>query len=297
MTGNPQHLAAVVTAYRPPSDLMTRLTRLLGVCRSIVIVDNTPGGATFGPLPVGIVLLQDGRNKGLGHALNLGIEAARRCEATTVLLLDQDSTIDASLVRGLLQSLDNATLRNGDRTCVSPKHVDDSLHLAADARPSPATELTTVSCLPTSGMTFSLAAYSPTDGFAEDLFLDYVDFEWCWRLAERGWLFFRDENIVMRHRLGTERKLFLGIPYFVPQPYRGYYQVRDILRLCTRSYVPLYSKLRLCGVLPLKALFQPLLLDRGLERLQWMGRGLLDAVRGVRGIGAADRMIGPRKGA
>jgi GT2 family glycosyltransferase len=43
-----------------------------------------------------------------------------------------------------------------------------------------------VSCLPTSGMIFPADALAPADVFAEDFFLDLVDFEWCWRLHQGG---------------------------------------------------------------------------------------------------------------
>ena len=91
----------------------------------------------------------------------------------------------------------------------------------------------------------------------------------------------------MPHRLGLAQRRFLGLTYHVPAPYRHYFQFRDTLRLTVRPHVPLYSKIRLAGVLPFKALAYPFLLDRGGERARWMARGVADAFRRVGGIGAA----------
>ena len=291
-------IAAIVTAYKPDAAFASRFTPLLEVCGRIVVVDNTPGGHSSFDLPDGFVLLQSRRNTGLARALNAGVAAARGAGAASVVLFDQDSTPTPRLVSDLQAALAEATARHGPRCCIGPLHLDDAeaavgrqSYGPAVARPA-SRELSPVTCLPTSGMVFNLEALAAEDAFAEDLFLDLVDFEWCWRLATRGWTFYRAADVTMFHRLGISQERFLGLTYHVPAPYRHYFQVRDTLRLAARRYVPMYSKLRLVGVLPLKAVVYPLILDHGIERLRWMWLGLLDALRGVAGVGAAARRLG-----
>jgi rhamnosyltransferase len=199
------------------------------------------------------------------------------------------------LVGRLSAALAEAQRAWGDRVCVAPRHVDDASPEAkaeaatADSGPG---AFVPARCLPTSGMLFALDALGPDQFFATDLFLDLVDFEWCWRLGGEGWRFVRCADIVMPHRLGEHEKRLLGITYYSCAPYRHYFQVRDTLGLLGRGYVPHRSKVRLSGVLPIKALAYPLLLDRGGERLRWMTAGLRDALRGVVGIGAAADRLG-----
>ena len=286
-------LAAVVTAYRPDAAFAIRLQPLLTLCQWIVIVDNTPGAHPFVALPAGFIVLQDGVNKGLGPALNKGLHEAALRGARRVILFDQDSTPGLEFVAQMLVELTRAQASHGPKCCVGPTHIDDGALTLGGPRASTdevdctGEVLQGVTCLPTSGMTLSLDALGPDDFFSDEFFLDLVDFEWCWRMRRRGWMFLRAGNVSMFHRLGEHERQFLGLTFHVPAPYRHYFQVRDSLKLAFKDYVPTYSKLRLIGILPLKALIYPFLLDRGLERFAWMMRGVRDSFKGVRGVGAA----------
>jgi len=280
-------IAAVVTTYKPDAGFEARLSPLLGVGATVIVSDNTPGGHDFGPLPEGFVVLRHGHNLGLAPALNAGLREAQRAGAGVVLLFDQDSTPSADFATAMLRALDDAAARFGPRCCVGPTHVDDGAPQRRRTAASAPSAPQRVSCLPTSGMTFRLGALGADDGFSDEFFLDLVDFEWCWRLGAQGWTFLRTPGVEMLHRLGVAERRFLGFTFHVPAPYRHYFQVRDTLRLARRRYVPAYSKLRLIGILPLKALVYPFILDRGWERLSWMARGLRDFARDVGGIGAA----------
>jgi rhamnosyltransferase len=281
----------VVTAYRPGADLFVRFAPAIALCHRFIVVDNTPGGHAFGDVPASVQVVQDGENKGLGRALNIGLDAARGAGARTVILFDQDSSPDAAFLRRMLATLANATSQHGPRVCIGPRLLDDAAAPTAAAVDS---SLKAVTCLPTSGMLFHLDSLADDQRFSEDFFLDFVDFDWCWRLGAQGWRFYRAMGIGMPHRLGLAQRRLLGLTYHVPAPYRHYFQFRDTLRLTARSHVPLYSKLRLAALLPLKALAYPFILDRGLERARWMARGVADALRHVGGIGAARETLNHR---
>jgi rhamnosyltransferase len=284
-------IVAVVTSYKPDAGFASRFAHLLSECGAIVVSDNTPGGHAF-DLPEGFTVIHNLKNLGLAPALNIGIERARSFGASTVVLFDQDSTPSTEFITRMLQSLAQAQADLGTRCCLGPTHLDDSstTENSRKRRRSPIdgeAAREEVTCLPTSGMVFPLSELAPDELFSDELFLDLVDFEWCWRLRTRGWRFLRTREVVMLHRLGEGERRFLSMRFYVPAPYRHYFQVRDSLRMVVRAYVPLYSKIRLVGALPLKAIVYPLLLNRGLERLGWMLRGVRDSMQGVRGIGAA----------
>ena len=148
-----------------------------------------------------------------------------------------------------------------------------------------------VTCLPTSGITFTLARLGETDIFSANYFLDFADFDWCWRIRASGGKCYRSSALFMLHRLGEgERKIF-GIKFYIPAPFRHYFQFRDTLWLCRDNNVPIYSKFRLLCVLPIKLILYPVILDSGYERLSWMLAGVRDFFLGIRGIGAANKVI------
>ncbi|WP_159874899.1 glycosyltransferase [Aquitalea denitrificans] len=283
MTQAPR-ITAIYTTYNPDDGFRERIRHVVGFCASTIVVDNTPGGHVFAPGQTDdLILLQDGCNKGLGAALNAGIAEALRLGSDMVVLFDQDSSPPADFMPALYQGLLNA----GSRAIIGPWLVDDAAVSSAHACSGAEPVLEEVTCIATSGMCFNLAGLTENDRFTEDFFLDFVDFDWCWRLRKQGWRICRLRSLPMPHRLGLAQHKFLGLTYHVPAPFRHYFQFRDTIKLCTRSYVPLYSRVRLSLILLPKLLVYPFLLDRGLERLNWMLRGIRDAMHSVPGIGAA----------
>jgi len=285
-------VAAIYTTYRPEPGFRNRIDPVVARCAETIVVDNTPGGHPFTDLD-GVVVLQDGVNKGLGRALNLGMAEARRRGCDCVVLFDQDSTPSG----GFIDALAEAHARLGARNvCVGPYLLDDeyagtSSEAHGDWAPR------NVTCLPTSGMFFRLEDLKPEDDFSEDFFLDFADLDWCWRLRAKGWQLFRLDHFPMLHRQGLAQRHLFGFPYHVPAPYRHYFQFRETLRLLPRAYVPLYAKFRFGLLLPAKVVVYPFLLDRGWERLRWMLKGLRDALRGIGGVGAAGTTLLPASAA
>jgi len=288
-------IGAVITTYKPDDGFIQRIDVLKSACERVIVVDNTPGGHKFAE-PVGFVLLQDGTNKGLGAALNIGIQEARRSGCNRILLLDQDSSPSLEFVERMSKAYDEISQLHGDRVCIGPSHMDDMLERG---RPVflPGTGWQEVSCLATSGMMFSLDMLGVRDAFSLDLFLDFVDFDWCWRMRKNGWRIFRLSSVRMPHRLGLAQRKFLIVKYHVPAPYRHYYQFRDTLRLISKSHTPFYAKFRLFLILLPKLILFPFLLDSGTQRLKWMLLGIRDAVynRGGIGAGAAVLQVNSRK--
>lgn len=139
--------------------------------------------------------------------------------------------------------------------------------------------------LPTSGMTFRLSNIDNDALFTDKLFIDWVDHEWCYRIAKQGWRFARNMNAKMPHRLGEREAYFFAKRFFVPTPFRHYFQVRDGLALITLKHVPLHAKFRILATYPARLILYPIILEKGLERLKWMLMGTAAAFKGEVGAG------------
>lgn len=278
--------ALIFTCYKPEVEFIDKIDMLAPAVDLIVVVDNTPGRHEFLLDHSNVIIIQDGFNKGLGRALNLGILEAKKYGMQLAYLFDQDSTPSESL----LLELEKKLLELGcEKICIGPLHLDDGFETFEYKNSSGFIDTDSlVTCLATSGMVFSLNSISENDLFNEsNFFLDFVDFEWCWRLAKKGWIFYRINSIFMPHRLGISQKNILGFRYHVPAPYRHYFQFRDTLNLLSNANVPTYSKFRLGLILIPKLLVYPFILDHGFERLRWMIIGIVDYFKSVSGIGAA----------
>ena len=48
-----------------------------------------------------------------------------------------------------------------------------------------------------------------------DLFIDMVDYEWCWRANSKGFTLYEDERVIFKHQIGSEQKV-LGKQIIAP---------------------------------------------------------------------------------
>ena len=61
----------------------------------------------------------------------------------------------------------------------------------------------------------------------ETLFIDYVDFEWCWRAVGLGYKIFTIPKIVINHRLGETVKKIGNRKLFIRNEIRYFYIIRN----------------------------------------------------------------------
>lgn len=288
MMNDKMRTAAIYTTYRPDENFRNRINSVVKSCDFVIVVDNTPGGHEFSLSDLeGCILLQDGRNKGLGCALNIGIREASRMSCDAVVLFDQDSSPDSDFINLLFDGL----VYSGKNSIIGPLLLDDSEVNNTGAELNNKYDFEDVTCIATSGMCFYIKDLNLSELFTEDFFLDFVDFDWCWRMRSEGWKILRNKSLIMPHRLGLAQRKFLGLTYHIPAPFRHYFQFRDSLRLAKLGYVPIYSKLRLILILFPKFLLYPFLLDNGYERFLWMARGVGDGLKGVRGVGSVRSIL------
>ena len=76
------------------------------------------------------------------------------------------------------------------------------------------------------------------------LFIDYVDFEYCWRAAHKGLISGITTAVNLPHKVGNNDLHFPhGYRVIISAPFRYYYQYRNHLWLCRRGYVPMQWKI------------------------------------------------------
>ena len=120
------------------------------------------------------------------------------------------------------------------------------------------------------------------------MFIDSVDWEYCWRLKKQGWLTVRDNDVLLGHRVGNGKKKILGkLDARIPSPIRHYYHIRNLFLLFPRGYVPLYWKLSNLSKLVIKLVLYPFIFDDGKIRLKYMLKGVKDGI--LRKYGRIDK--------
>lgn len=184
-----------------------------------------------------IYYFHDASNGGLAKAINHCIDVALLDGKEIAVYFDQDSTIDINLINRLVQSYSRykkkyknlfalgpqPTMPNGrDYPIKLFKNLEDSLYSATE--------------IITSGITFELQTIKDIGYFDENLFLDMIDFEICWRAREKEMLIAVDKSIKMPHEVGIKT---INLPFKVlpiSSPIRNYYQMRNMLYLALYKY-------------------------------------------------------------
>jgi len=209
-----KEVCSVLVSYHPDADLPGRLARILNETGAVVVVDNGSGAevvSMLGRLPFGprVSVILNPRNLGVASALNIGIRRAIELGYAWVLLLDQDSVPNAGMVESLLSV--RAAFPEPSRLAVIGAAFRD-VHRgegdapiavgAADAS-LPWIEVETVI---TSGSLIELAQHARIGPFREELFIDYVDEEYCFRARRLGYHVIQTREPLMAHAIGASTR-------------------------------------------------------------------------------------------
>ena len=188
------------------------------------------------------VIINSG-NVGLALALNQGIEHAFQSGTDYVMLLDQDTRPPPEMV-DRLQEL--AIRCAGDEKavgCIGPLPVDrkrpDARTIAGKLGVGKG-DLAEATTVITSGMLISRQAFEVVGGMWNELFIDQIDHEWCFRARAAGFAILVAPGVYMPHNMGDDGFAFFG--RYKPihrSPIRHYHIVRNTLWLARCSFIPL----------------------------------------------------------
>ena len=193
---------------------------------SIIVVDNTPNRS----LSLGgdnIIYLALKHNMGIAYALNIGMKIAIDMRKRWVITMDQDSILSQDLITSYIDFL-NA---NGDRVGI----VSPLINMYEGENKSPSGTVFFVDEALSSGSMINADTYQEVGGFKDEMFIDIVDFEFCWNIRKHGYKVAQINNVIMQHHLGNtvEFTLFGRHLFYVTNHNRRrrYYMTRNTFYL------------------------------------------------------------------
>jgi rhamnosyltransferase len=208
-------------------------------------------------------------NCGVAMAQNIGVDAARKKGGVDILLMDDDSLPNATLVADLLDARRSS---KADLVVVSARTVSECGEDLSNSRSNGSNGLTPCGDLTSSGSLISLAVFDLVGSFDEKLFIDCVDFEWGWRAKAKGVVLYLCDQVAIRHRLGVGSRF----GFRIPGPIRHYYQYRNILKMIFKSKATLRWRFGQLIKLPVKIILIILLADSRSARLKYVYWGVFD---------------------
>jgi len=278
-------VAAVVVLYRPDWVLLADVIKSISKqCSKIIVVDNSEAdntalfnenlgqfkNAEYYPLE---------KNSGIAYAQNFGILKAKEMGYDAVILFDQDSIPDPKMAEELINGykiLEHDGIKVGS---VGPRAYSRATNEVYKAKfatgKSIYPQITDIAQLTSSGSLVKVATFDAIGLFEEDLFIDLVDFEWCWRACNKyGYKHFIIESTRLSHMFGVKEKRILSFRLTIPTSFRIYYQFRNYFILVKRRYVPIYWKISNAFKLLIKLFLFPLICKGGSQYLKNSFKGI-----------------------
>jgi rhamnosyltransferase len=218
--------AAVVVLYNPGDEVVVNIRTWNDQVTKVYAIDNSePPDESFAARLVAlenVIYLPQRANLGIAAALNIGAELAISEGFDFLLTMDQDSHAAPGMVAKMINCLGaRERIRVG---IISPFHA-----VASDPMPAQ-TGRKEVLTVMTSGNLLDLAVYRDVGPFLDNLFIDYVDDEYCLRLNAAGYKVVRCNDTELDHNLGniTAHRHRGRNVYIANQNYvRRYYMTRN----------------------------------------------------------------------
>jgi rhamnosyltransferase len=277
-------ITAVVVTFRPDEDVWENVRCLAEQLDDVVIVDNGSSADQLAPAYALAgagrhVVVEMGRNAGLGAALNAGLAAARQHGAGMVLLFDQDSRVAPGFVDTI-----TAFASKNPAAIVVPRYIDRS----TDAEIPPLrVGQGPIEAIMTSGMTLSMEAVDKIGAFDEGLFIDCTDYEYSTRARQFGFQLLQCRDATLFHSPAKRKKVIVfGRELCTVSHYsseRRYYIARNsiyVLKLSKKFPALRKSLLRATAAETVKAM---LFEKHRIRSAAMIVRGIMHAQRNITG--------------
>jgi rhamnosyltransferase len=201
-------VCAVFVTHHPDGAFPAALNRVSLQVSSVVIVDNGSTDAELRMLgdlvtDARVELIVNAENLGVARALNIGIQRAAALGYAQALLMDQDSQVAPDMVASLLGIY--ASFPDRERLAVvGANFFDASGQFPEVANPELHDgQWDEVESVITSGSLLPLSVYSVVGPFRDELFIDYVDADYCRRARAKGYRVIKSKKQLMSHAIGS----------------------------------------------------------------------------------------------
>jgi glycosyltransferase, group 2 family len=268
-------LSSVVIWYNPKETDVLNIKSYINYINKLYIIDNSKKNnkkllENLKNMSKIEYIYSDGNNLGIAKALNLACEKAIIDKFEWILTMDQDSYFDFQNMKKYLEIF--SQIKNSNIGIISPNHILKNDIVKIDENK----EFIDTDCVMTSGNLLNLSVWKKVNKFDENLFIDEVDNEMCYRILEKGYQIKQLSKIKMFHELGNleKRNFFTRKISVLNHNYiRKYYIIRNKFYIFKK-----YRKYRLRYVYSiLNDFFKVIFYEKDkLRKLRYMFRGIND---------------------
>lgn len=193
-------ISAGIVLYEPELNRLLENVKAINLqVDTVIIVDNASSNVEDVKAILSgfsnIIFVKNQQNKGIAAALNQILDISIKNGMDWVLTLDQDSVVCENFINANLKylCLENVAL-------ITPNILDrnDFHKELLDTH-----ENRYINECITSGSLMNLKICNYVGRFDEKMFIDYVDFEYCYRVIKAGFKIFKNTEAILLHQLGN----------------------------------------------------------------------------------------------
>lgn len=218
-------LAGIITLYHPDKNVLSNIETFLNQLDILYVLDNTenPDVSTREMFSeIGKVEYKAfGGNMGIAYAMNYALKAVKGYDF--LLTMDQDSYFLPGMMAKYKQKVEEQEKINPQKAGVYSVNFDPRVDAVV-----PGCKKIDVAI--TSGSMIPVDIATKIGGFDENLFIDEVDNEFCYRVKKNGYDILEFPSIILKHSLGHQTfHQILGFHYntFNHNALRKYYMTRN----------------------------------------------------------------------
>lgn len=224
-------IGAVVVLYNPKIEEIKNINTYLKNVDYVVAIDNSSDdnyqlveSVVFDKKK--IQYYSEQKNLGLCKALNTGIDILRTKGYKWAILFDADSKIGSDIV-----SVYEKARQDYDEENVA---IFTPVHLFDRSKNKMYMGYKSIDWSMTSGWCVNIEIFEKQRGFLEELFVDGLDMDYCFKTLENGYKVIECGEAIIYHHPAETREV-LCFRYGIASPYRYYMQARQLI-WCWRRY-------------------------------------------------------------
>ena len=226
-------LGAIVLFNPELLRLKENISAVVSQVDSLLLVDNGSDNINdvIPLLDDKIILIKNKHNKGIAYALNQIFYYAEQNSFSWVLTLDQDSVV----LNNVVSIFKNFSVKYQNIGIMCPIVIDRNFSIPNNEFDEDFRELK--ECI-TSGSFTNVSAWRRVGGFDNEMFIDWVDWDFCYLLAEYGYKIIQVKKAQLLHELGENSRIvdFWGrkILLLNRSPFRYFYVARNYIYLARK---------------------------------------------------------------
>lgn len=274
---NKATIAGIVTFNPDISRLKKNIEAIIYQVKAVLIVDNNSSNLQeIESLSNSkIIIIRNNNNKGIAFALNQILDWADKKGYEWVITLDQDSVCPPDYI-STAQPYMKAKI--GQIVPILFESNSKTYHYLGDKSNGNAVQCVSKSI--TSASITNVKVWKKIGGFDNDLFIDYVDYDYAIRLRLAGYKILRLNNVFLDHQIGhsvNHKVGFINVRVANHSAFRKYYICRNIVIFIRRYKLkakPIAEVLRLFKVISFSVLFE----DKKKDKIKSIFNGIKDGL-------------------